>query len=98
MREDAPFISGPNQSITYAIPASGPNPKRQESSHPHQVLIDPTGSFLTVPGLGADVVRIYRIDQKGCTVVPMSVPPGIGTEAGKPGHVRVGDGIEGVKI
>ncbi|KAF8428803.1 Lactonase, 7-bladed beta-propeller-domain-containing protein [Tirmania nivea] len=98
IHEGTPFISGPNQSITYTIPAPGHNLGRQESSHPHQVLIDPTGHFLTVPDLGADLVRIYRIDQKSCTVVPMSVPHGIGTEAGIPGHVRVDDGMEGMVV
>jgi len=36
------------------------------------------------------------MNQESCTVVPMSVPPGIGTEMGKPGHVSVRDGCEGM--
>lgn len=39
----------------------GPNP-RQDVPHPHEVNVDPTGNFILVPDLGADLVRIFRID------------------------------------
>ncbi|ORY19769.1 Lactonase, 7-bladed beta-propeller-domain-containing protein [Clohesyomyces aquaticus] len=39
----------------------GPRPE-QESSHVHEAIIDPTGEYLFFPDLGADVVRIYKID------------------------------------
>jgi 6-phosphogluconolactonase (cycloisomerase 2 family) len=35
---------------------------QQDSSHPHQVFLDPTGSFIISPDLGADLVRVYAID------------------------------------
>jgi 6-phosphogluconolactonase (cycloisomerase 2 family) len=41
--------------------AKGPNP-RQNAPHPHQTVVDPTGNFLLVPDLGADLIRIYSID------------------------------------
>lgn len=42
---------------------SQPGPKPQQNApHPHQVILDPTGSFLLVPDLGADQVRVYAID------------------------------------
>lgn len=41
--------------------APGPNP-RQEASHPHASFPDPTGQYLLVPDLGADLIRIFSID------------------------------------
>lgn len=41
----------------------GPNADRQTASHPHQVIVDPTGKFLLSPDLGADLVRVFAIDQ-----------------------------------
>lgn len=35
---------------------------QQDSSHPHQVFLDPTGSFIVSPDLGADLLRVYAID------------------------------------
>lgn len=34
---------------------------QQDSPHPHEVFLDPTGSFLVSPDLGADLLRIYSI-------------------------------------
>jgi len=34
---------------------------QQDSPHPHEVFLDPTGSFLISPDLGADLLRIYSI-------------------------------------
>lgn len=36
---------------------------QQDSPHPHQVILDPTGDFILVPDLGADQVRVYAINQ-----------------------------------
>ncbi|KAJ5174033.1 Cytochrome cd1-nitrite reductase-like C-terminal heme d1 [Penicillium coprophilum] len=35
---------------------------QQDSSHPHQVFLDPTGSFILSPDLGADLLRVYAIE------------------------------------
>ncbi|KAF3386928.1 putative 6-phosphogluconolactonase [Penicillium rolfsii] len=35
---------------------------QQDSPHPHQVFLDPTGSFVVSPDLGADLLRVYSID------------------------------------
>lgn len=43
------------------MPQPGPK-QQQDAPHPHQVILDPTGSFLLVPDLGADQVRVYAID------------------------------------
>ena len=44
---------------------SGPGkiPSRQDAPHPHHVFTDPTGDYLIVPDLGADLIRINRIDR-----------------------------------
>jgi 6-phosphogluconolactonase (cycloisomerase 2 family) len=40
----------------------GPNTARQDAPHPHGVVVDPTGRFVVVPDLGADLVRIFYIN------------------------------------
>lgn len=42
--------------------APGPDPYRQDKSHPHSVFTDPTGRFLLSADLGADLIRIFSID------------------------------------
>ncbi|KOS38176.1 hypothetical protein ACN38_g11009 [Penicillium nordicum] len=34
---------------------------QQDSPHPHQVFLDPTGAFILSPDLGADLLRVYAI-------------------------------------
>ncbi|KAI9154877.1 putative 6-phosphogluconolactonase [Paramyrothecium foliicola] len=67
----------PSTITTYRVPTSsnnavlqrekftmtnkGPNP-RQDVPHPHEIIVDPTGQFLLVPDLGADIIRIFRIN------------------------------------
>ncbi|ORY70960.1 Lactonase, 7-bladed beta-propeller-domain-containing protein, partial [Pseudomassariella vexata] len=46
----------------FTMSAPGPNPDRQNAPHPHSVIPDPTGNFLLVPDLGADLIRIFAID------------------------------------
>ncbi|CAG7971669.1 unnamed protein product [Penicillium salamii] len=50
------------QTFTYNMSAPGPNAARQDAPHPHGVTVDPTGRFVLVPDLGADLVRIYYIN------------------------------------
>jgi 6-phosphogluconolactonase (cycloisomerase 2 family) len=40
----------------------GPNP-RQDVPHPHEIIKDPTGNFILVPDLGADLIRVFKINQ-----------------------------------
>ncbi len=35
---------------------------RQDVPHPHETLLDPTGKFILVPDLGADLIRIFSIN------------------------------------
>lgn len=41
---------------------AGPVSSRQTAPHPHAIFKDPTGKFLLVPDLGADLIRIFSID------------------------------------
>lgn len=41
---------------------SGPDPSRQDAPHPHSTITDPTGKYMIVPDLGADLIRIFSID------------------------------------
>ena len=43
--------------------APGPRPDRQDKPHPHAAFTDPTGAFLIVPDLGADLTRIFKINK-----------------------------------
>ncbi|CAG7998297.1 unnamed protein product [Penicillium salamii] len=36
---------------------------QQDSSHPHEVFLDPTGAFILSPDLGADLLRMWSIDE-----------------------------------
>ncbi|MGW3957072.1 lactonase family protein [Streptomyces sp. NPDC004752] len=45
----------------------GPVTERQENSHAHQIVVDPTGRFVLATDLGADTVFAYRLDSRtGC--------------------------------
>ncbi|CAH0015418.1 unnamed protein product [Clonostachys rhizophaga] len=69
------------QTEVYELEQPGANPERQEAPHPHQVLLDPTGQYILVPDLGADLVRIYKTgtDDLAVTAVePLQVPAGSG--------------------
>ena len=41
---------------------SGPNPARQEVSHPHMIVTTPDNRFAVVPDLGTDKVYLYALD------------------------------------
>jgi len=45
----------------FTLAKKGPNP-RQDVAHPHETLVDPTGRFMIVPDLGADLIRVFSID------------------------------------
>ncbi|TGJ79953.1 hypothetical protein E0Z10_g8799 [Xylaria hypoxylon] len=58
-----PFQEGrkPLQQLKFTMSSPGPN-SRQNAPHPHATHVDPTGKFLLVPDLGADLIRIFSID------------------------------------
>jgi len=50
------------QQQNFTLAAPGPRPDRQEAPHLHDAVLDPTGKFLVVPDLGADLLRIFKVD------------------------------------
>ncbi|RYP72350.1 hypothetical protein DL769_004459 [Monosporascus sp. CRB-8-3] len=50
-----------HQKLKFNLTTPGPHP-RQEAPHPHASFPDPTGQYLLVPDLGADLIRIFSID------------------------------------
>lgn len=49
------------QLFTYELSGPGTVPNRQDAPHPHEVVLDPTGQYLMINDLGADLVRVYAI-------------------------------------
>ncbi|KAK0115651.1 hypothetical protein ONS95_000079 [Cadophora gregata] len=66
------------QNLKYTMNGRGPVPSRQDAPHPHHVFSDPTGAFLLAPDLGADLIRIYKIDSTSGKLndCPSYVEPG----------------------
>ncbi|KAF2761168.1 putative isomerase YbhE [Pseudovirgaria hyperparasitica] len=52
------------RTFNYNLSSPGPDPARQDASHPHQVLTDPTGAYIFSPDLGADTVRVYSVEKE----------------------------------
>lgn len=60
---------------------SGPNPDRQEVSHPHMIVTTPDNRFAVVPDLGTDMVYLYALDAergKLRLAQTLDLPPGAG--------------------
>ena len=71
----------PIQTFVFHMDGPGPNPSRQDAPHPHGVYVDPTGRYVLVPDLGADLIRIFAINQQTGhleTVSPFVTEPGLG--------------------
>ncbi|KAF3909012.1 6-phosphogluconolactonase [Orbilia brochopaga] len=76
-------ISNPRDTFTYSLKQPGPDPERQDAPHPHQAVMDPSGRFVVVPDLGADLLRLYAIDGTRITELPaIAVSPGSGPRHG----------------
>ncbi|KAI9655767.1 MAG: hypothetical protein M1821_005202 [Bathelium mastoideum] len=73
------------QSEFFTLAQPGPNPSRQDAPHPHETILDPTGQFVLIPDLGADLVRIFGIDPSTdllTELTPLEVVPGSGPRHG----------------
>lgn len=70
----------PLETHYFTIAKPGPVPGRQAASHAHQVVLDPTGKYLLVPDLGADLVRVFSIDLDNTVKAqdPLKMKPGTG--------------------
>ncbi|KAI1805064.1 3-carboxy-cis,cis-mucoante lactonizing enzyme [Daldinia bambusicola] len=61
----------------------GPN-ARQNAPHPHATQLDPTGKYIIVPDLGADLIRIFSIDAQ--TGALTACEPGVAGAGDGPRH------------
>ncbi|RKF59884.1 putative 6-phosphogluconolactonase [Erysiphe neolycopersici] len=79
----------PLQSFFFKSPP-GPHPQ-QETSHPHQAILDPTEKFIVVPDLGSDLIRVFSIEDSNRLTEQnsFSVPAGSGPRHGA--FLRVGE-------
>ena len=60
---------------------TGPNPDRQERSHPHSVLATPDNRYIVVADLGLDLLISYRFDPTNGAISrsgAAALPPGSG--------------------
>ncbi|KAH7115881.1 Lactonase, 7-bladed beta-propeller-domain-containing protein [Dendryphion nanum] len=53
----------PIQTLEFTQAKPGPRPDRQDKPHPHAAFTDPTGDFIVVPDLGADLTRIFKVNK-----------------------------------
>ena len=59
----------------------GPNPERQEVSHPHMIVTTPDNRFAVVPDLGTDMIYLYALDTTAgrlSLAQTLDLPPGAG--------------------
>lgn len=77
----SPYLISPNtslsliQNISFPAPnPPGPVPDRQAASHPHEAIVDPTGQYVLVPDLGADLVRVFGFDKATAALTPAGNP------------------------
>jgi len=50
------------QQQNYTLSAPGTVPERQDAPHLHDAVLDPTKQFILVPDLGADLLRVFKVD------------------------------------
>ncbi|POS73644.1 YkgB [Diaporthe helianthi] len=80
----------PGQSLVQTIlPTSnktGPIASRQDRSYSHQVIIDPTYTYVLVPDLGADLVRVFTYSPDTSAplveITPLTTDAGVGPRHG----------------
>jgi 6-phosphogluconolactonase (cycloisomerase 2 family) len=64
----------------------GPNRVEQASSHPHQVVFDPSGRFLVVPDKGLDRTFVFRFDSKSGALTPTAQGSSVARSGSGPRH------------
>lgn len=76
----------PLQTFRYNLTGRPAPKEEQDSSHPHQVLIDPTGELIITPDLGMDLLHVFSIDKTNGTLEEcerIEFPAGSGPRHGK---------------
>jgi len=64
----------------------GPNRVEQASSHPHQILFDPSGRFVVVPDKGLDRVFVFRFDSNSGGLSPTAQGSAVARSGSGPRH------------
>ncbi|WP_198026655.1 lactonase family protein [Bradyrhizobium sp. ARR65] len=78
---------GPRSDLVNLPGEPGPDRKQQASSHPHDVVFDPSGQFIAVPDKGLDRIFVFRLDASSGKLMPAD-PPFVATRAGAgPRHI-----------
>ncbi|KAL8707504.1 MAG: hypothetical protein Q9220_007494 [cf. Caloplaca sp. 1 TL-2023] len=73
----------PLQNFNFTMPQAPAG--RQAAPHPHQVLLDPSGRYLVIPDLGADLLRVFYVNRTNLRIEPrpeISVTKGSGPRHG----------------
>ena len=65
----------------------GPHRTEQASSHPHQIVFDPTGHFVAVPDKGLDRIFVFGFDQASGRLRPTEQGSVIARAGSGPRHV-----------
>lgn len=84
-------LLGPTPELIISYIGSGPVAGRQDSSHPHQVVVDSLSGSVLVPDLGADSIHVHRMTDLAAGKPihrDLQLPPGCG-----PRHLVITDGI-----
>jgi 6-phosphogluconolactonase (cycloisomerase 2 family) len=64
----------------------GPHRVEQASSHPHQILFDPSGKFVVVPDKGLDRIFVFRFDPATGSLTPTAQGAGVARSGAGPRH------------
>ncbi|KXL42392.1 hypothetical protein M433DRAFT_50668, partial [Acidomyces richmondensis BFW] len=70
-----------NENVAFTLLHPGPDAVRQEAPHEHQAILDPTGQYILIPDLGADLIRVFSYNRETLKLKPLSplrVAPGSG--------------------
>ena len=77
------------EDATQVVPLTGsPGPHRveQTASHPHQVVIDPSGRFVIVPDKGLDRIFVFAFDAASGKLTPTSQGSAVARAGSGPRH------------
>lgn len=74
------------QTERFTLSEPGTVPDRQDAPHPHQAALDPTGRFILVPDLGADLIRIFAVPS-GDSLEVTPIEPVVVAAGSGPRHV-----------
>ncbi|CAN8105328.1 unnamed protein product [Discula destructiva] len=78
--------NGPIQTILPTLEVTGPVADRQDLSYAHHVIIDPTNTYVLIPDLGGDRIRVFSyVDDDIVPLTelePLRTAPGVGPRHG----------------